>query len=204
MKYYAYKMGHDYGFAPNPFGGTCTLATCKPKIRMGANIGDWIIGTGSKKMGLKDHLIHIMEITEKLTFQEYWSSTKFEFKKPLYNGGLVRLYGDNIYYESKDGRFKQVQSFHSNQDGSTHNGHLTKDTNGKFVLLSTNFWYFGDKNFLVPKKYQQVCSKVRDTQIIKDQALALEFVDWIKQNYPLGINGFPINWREHRQLKFSL
>ncbi|WP_198140678.1 Nmad2 family putative nucleotide modification protein [Polaromonas naphthalenivorans] len=28
-----YLMTHDSGFAPNPFHGTLTLATCKPGIR---------------------------------------------------------------------------------------------------------------------------------------------------------------------------
>lgn len=33
MRLFAYKMTHDTGFAPNPFWGYLTLATCKPKIR---------------------------------------------------------------------------------------------------------------------------------------------------------------------------
>ena len=49
MKLFSYVVARDYGFAPNPFFSTCTLATCKPKIRRTASVGDWIIGTGSKK-----------------------------------------------------------------------------------------------------------------------------------------------------------
>ena len=29
MRLFAYKMTHDTGFAPNPFWGYLTLATCK-------------------------------------------------------------------------------------------------------------------------------------------------------------------------------
>ena len=29
MRIYAYVVTHDNGFAPNPFHGFCTLATCK-------------------------------------------------------------------------------------------------------------------------------------------------------------------------------
>ena len=49
MKYFAYILAFDSGFAPNPFYGYCTLADCKPKIRKQAQVGDWIIGLGSKK-----------------------------------------------------------------------------------------------------------------------------------------------------------
>lgn len=33
MTLYSYVVAHDFGFAPNPFDGLCTLATCKPDIR---------------------------------------------------------------------------------------------------------------------------------------------------------------------------
>ena len=33
VRLYSYVFDHDYGFAPNPFHGVCTLATCKPSIR---------------------------------------------------------------------------------------------------------------------------------------------------------------------------
>ena len=48
MTIYSYVVARDYGFAPNPFYGCCTLATCKPIIRRMAQVGDWVIGTGSK------------------------------------------------------------------------------------------------------------------------------------------------------------
>ena len=31
MRLHSYVVARDYGFAPNPFLGVCTLATCKPK-----------------------------------------------------------------------------------------------------------------------------------------------------------------------------
>jgi len=200
MKYYAYKLGHDYGFAPNPFFGICTLANCKSKIRLGANIGDWIIGTGSDKMGLKDHLIYIMEVSGKITFEEYWSSPQFAHKKPVYNGSLPRLHGDNIYFPNGDGTFGQIRSLHSYEDGSPHLGHMKRDLKGKYVLLSKNFWYFGTKSFPVPIEFLDACSNVRDTKLIKDQQLAEQFIEWVTTKFAQGMHGFPINWREYQQL----
>lgn len=40
MKLFSYVVAREYGFAPNPFFGWCTLATCKPKIRVTAEVGD--------------------------------------------------------------------------------------------------------------------------------------------------------------------
>ena len=44
---FSYVVRYDSGFAPNPFHGFCTLATCKPGIRAHANVGDWVVGTAS-------------------------------------------------------------------------------------------------------------------------------------------------------------
>lgn len=71
MKYFSYVISRDYGFAPNPFFGFCTLATCKPKIRENAQIGDWIFGTGSVALGCKDKLIYAMQVTNKITYDTY-------------------------------------------------------------------------------------------------------------------------------------
>ena len=51
MKLYSYIVARDFGFAPNPFYGFCTLATCKPKIREHASVGDWVVGTGARSSG---------------------------------------------------------------------------------------------------------------------------------------------------------
>ena len=48
MRLYVYVVTHDNGFAPNPFHGFCTLATCKAPVRERAEIGDWVLGVGSR------------------------------------------------------------------------------------------------------------------------------------------------------------
>ena len=53
MAIYSYIITRDYGFAPNPFYGICTLATCKPRVRNNAQIGDWVLGFGSGRKGSK-------------------------------------------------------------------------------------------------------------------------------------------------------
>ncbi len=57
---YSYVVRYDSGFAPNPFYGYCTLATCKPDIRRGAEVGDWVVGSGSNDRSIRrgGHLVY--------------------------------------------------------------------------------------------------------------------------------------------------
>ena len=61
MKMYTYVIPRDYGFAPNPYLGYCTLATCKPRIRKGAQIGDWIAAYGAADSGIRGKLVVLMQ-----------------------------------------------------------------------------------------------------------------------------------------------
>ena len=69
MKLYSYVVARDFGFAPNPFYGFCTLGTCKPKIRRSAKVGDWIVGTGSKTRRRARHIVFVMRVTEVKPFK---------------------------------------------------------------------------------------------------------------------------------------
>ena len=80
-------MVWDAGFAPNPFWGYCTLATCKPKVRLRAEVGDWIVGMGSKVLEKRYgigyfKLIYAMRVDEKLTFEQYSKDPRFRDKIP--------------------------------------------------------------------------------------------------------------------------
>lgn len=153
MKYFNYKIARDFGFAPNPFGQYCTLATCKPKIRKAAIIGDWIIGTGTKELGCEHEIIYIMQVSEKLTFQEYWNDARFIYKKPVMNGSLVKTFGDNIYHKNEDGEWLQEDSHHSYSDGVLNKLNLDRDTRSNHVLISDNFYYFGKSSLSLPGNY---------------------------------------------------
>ena len=82
MRLFSYVVARDYGFAPNPFYGYCTLATCKPRIRKAAQTGDWVLGTGSKTHGRENQVVFAMRVTERLTFDEYWNDPRFKAKRP--------------------------------------------------------------------------------------------------------------------------
>ena len=60
MKLYSYIITRDYGFAPNPYGGMCTLATCKPVIRRKAQIGDWVAAIGGSSTPVSGKVVLMM------------------------------------------------------------------------------------------------------------------------------------------------
>ena len=197
MYVFSYKMEHDLGLAPNPFWGVMSLAVCKGHIRNNRNlqIGDWIIGTGGKEMGYEGRLIFAMKIERKITFDEYWLSPEFECKRPVINGTLVQMYGDNFYHTDKDGIVKQEKSAHNLNDGSTNQYLCERDARGKYVLLSKTFFYFGDTAPIIPSNMNSICCKSRDYQYKKHtEEVKTNFLSWLKGNFSIGIHGDPITW----------
>ena len=98
----SYVVRYDSGFAPNPFYGYCTLATCKADIRKAAGVGDWIVGSGSNDKSVRQggRMVYAMCVEEILTFRQYDSDPRFERKKPYRNGSRKQSCGDNIYYST--------------------------------------------------------------------------------------------------------
>lgn len=142
---FIYVVRRDFGFAPNPFHGVCTLATCKPDIRKSAQVGDWVMGVGGARLKATGTCLYLMKITEMTTFDEYWVDSRFRLKRPLRNGSSLMMVGDNIYHRNVEGIWLQEDSHHSNPDGSSNMTNLKTDTRSHNVLISTHFYYFGSR-----------------------------------------------------------
>ena len=195
MKYISYVISRDYGFAPNPFHGKCTLATCKADIREYADIGDWIFGTGSKSLNCQHHLIYAMQVTNKVTYNEYWTNAKYKSKKPIMNGSLVQMYGDNIYYKRSNTNWSQADSHHSYEDGTINFDNLNRDTKSEYVLISDNFYYFGRNHIKIPEELvSDICVPRQGRKYIKDVNSVKSLLKIINK-YPRGYIADPI-WFE--------
>jgi len=193
-RYYSYVVSRDYGFAPNPFGGFCSLATCKPQIRKHANIGDWIFGISQRDKGNGNNLVYCMKVTIKLTFNEYWNHPDFQFKKPVINGSLKRMYGDNIYHQENE-HWKQEDSHHSYENGSVNESNLKRDLSGEYVLISNHFYYFGKEPLIIPKDLKTAISIGIGEKLI-DEGIALRIIDILTANEVLGYNSDPLLFRK--------
>jgi hypothetical protein len=145
---YFYVVDRDFGFAPNPFHGVCTLATCKPVLRRVAKPDDWILGMGGSRLKAVGKCIFAMKVSKKITFNEYWNDPNYRDKKPVRNGSLKMVVGDNIYWK-QDEFWNQSDSHHSNPDGSPNPHNLKNDTQTDAVLISHHFYYFGSSAVLV-------------------------------------------------------
>lgn len=194
MKIISYVIRRDYGFAPNPFFGYCTLATCKPDIRKSAMIGDWVIGTTSASTGSINNLVFAMKITEKLTFDEYWHDERFFNKRPVLNRSRKYQYGDNIYHQEDSG-WIQIPSHHSEEDGSINYRNVNTDTKNENVLISDHFYYFGKNSIPIPVDLLEIVKKGPGCKYV-DNALHNRFLVDFLQSYPLGINGTPFAWKD--------
>jgi hypothetical protein len=201
MELYSYVIPRDYGFAPNPFYGFCTLSTCKPQIRSFALVSDWVIGTGTKQQGLENRLVFAMKVTEKITFNQYWKDQKFQYKKPNINGSLKQTYGDNIYYfDNESDKWYQSNSHHSYDDGSINYYNLKRDTSKDAVLISDHFFYFGDNCVEIPNRLvNSVVKKGPGHRRIKDEADIFNFLNWLNNSFEPGYHGNPRQFNSFRR-----
>lgn len=150
-KVYMYVMSRDFGFAPNPFHGVCTLAACKPTIRRVAQVGDWVLGLGGRRLEAFDRCIYAMRVDETLTFDEYWEHPDHRCKRPVRTGTRKTLVGDNIYRRDRvGGGWLQADSHHSRPDGTPDPMNVATDTRADRVLLSRRFIYYGRAAVPIP------------------------------------------------------
>lgn len=196
---YSYVVVRDFGFAPNPFSGTCTLATCKPKIRGNASVGDWVIGVGAVSTGRQGDLIYAMRVAEAMSFDAYWNDPRFVIKRPVLNGSLKRAYGDNIYHKEV-GVWVQADSHHSFPCGRTNLDNLRRDVSADRVLISDTFYYFGDHRVSVPASARRqgrhdLCRPGRGHIVNIPESLKDSFLDWLTTSYAVGIHGQPAQWK---------
>lgn len=155
-KVYIYVVARDFGFAPNPFHGVCTLACCMPQLRSTAQVGDWVFGMGGSRLEATGKCVYGMQITQTMTFEEYWADPKFLVKQPVRNGSRAMLLGDNIYSRAgEESPWFQMDSHHSYPDGSPNQSNVEKDTSKNKVLASERFLYFGSQAPEVPSQILQ-------------------------------------------------
>ena len=158
---YSYVVQHDSVFAPNPFYGFCTLATCKPKIRKTACPGDWILGTVPKPDSPEPRAIYAMRVTETLSYNEYRRDSRFREKRP----DIGAVCGDNIYCRNADGQTDRV-------------------------LISDNFIYWGSAApFLPPFAGMDVRAGRGHKCRFPDETIQA-FVAWFRGCQARGVTGY--------------
>src|SRR5690606_38895823 len=187
MKIYSYIVAKDYGLAPNPYWGELTLNVCKPKIRQSAVVGDWDIGTGAKnaknKNGvIKDYsgrMVYPMRVPKKMTMEEYDSYCKENLSRKIPfvdRENWKRIIGDSIYDYSQSGIPKLRKVLHKEEDKK-------RDLSGKYTLLSTDFYYFGNATVEIPEKFKVLIKNEQGHKVNEDAELNQKFTHWLVNNF---------------------
>lgn len=201
LRLFSYVVARDYGFAPNPFHGYCTLATCKPRIRNAASVGDWVLGTGSAEHQRAGHAVYAMRVDEILSFDAYFHDRRFARKRPDLTGSRKFAFGDNIYSRDTNGEWLQLDSHHSLADGTPNLRNVVNDTQTDKVLVSAHFVYWGGEGPAIPNPLRSfgpdsvdVCAGRGHRSMSISDAHAAAMVDWIETSENLGICGRPDQW----------
>jgi len=193
---FSYVIEHDLGFAPNPFHGVCTLGCCKPKIRVKARHGDYILGTGAAKPKLLGNLIYWMRVDEIVTFDEYWQDPRFRRKKAVMAGTTYLRYGDNIYHRDGGDTYHQEDSFHSREDGSLSLGDLRRDTGSTDrVLIGHEFAYWGRAGLPLPDDLKCFIKKGPGHKRKFSDAQIATWMTWLAAHPERGYIGEPAHWQ---------
>ncbi|WP_145618984.1 Nmad2 family putative nucleotide modification protein [Nitrospirillum bahiense] len=196
MKLHTYVIEHDLGFAPNPFFGACTLACCKADIRKYAKVGDFVIGTGSVKVGRQGYLTYWMHVEEIITFDQFWNDPRFTLKKPAMRGSAMQRHGDNIYFRDlHTGEWRWVDSFHSEIDGQLSLYNLRKDTSRTDrVLVGHEFAYWGSAGPKIPQSLSDFVVKFQGWKCNFQPDRLAAMLAWLSQQPERGYLGEPADW----------
>jgi hypothetical protein len=201
VRLHSYVVARDYGFAPNPFFGICTLATCKPRIRSVAQIGDWVVGTGSKKRKREKFIVYAMRVTGAMTFNQYWTDPRFQEKKPNLRGSKKQAFGDNIYFkELNTAKWRQADSHHSLTDGSVNESNVVADTATDRILFSDDFIYWGGSGPPLPHEFLNYGARHVNLCVVRNHKndfppeFLEKFIIWIRSLNEQGYAGEPLDW----------
>jgi hypothetical protein len=144
---FVYKMTTDNGGAPCIHKGILSLAICKPKIRVGAAKGDWIIGVGGKRLG--DGVIYVARVGEAIGI-EYYSRREFATRP------------DCIYRRTGNGELvrKAIAQYHEAPENLYHDVGSPPNYARAKVLWCDDFRYFGNKREPIPERLREFITSI--------------------------------------------
>lgn len=174
---FSYTIPYDDGAAPNPFRGLCTLAICKPMIRLKAAVGDWVVGLGSVNApsgDLAGRMVYAMRVDQILSLRDYdrLAPTHWPTRVPNLQSSIFpdRL-GDCIY-DYSGGAPAQRPSVHGPKNIAT-------DLSGQNVLISRHFFYFGCNAIELPAHLKGIIHQTQAHKVNANEPYVQPFLKWI-------------------------
>jgi Nucleotide modification associated domain 2 len=176
---FTYTIPIDDGAAPNPFHGICSLAICKPGIRRTARKGDWIAGLGSKHThhsgDLSGRLVYAMRVDEVVSLEGYDRRAPVDWPHRIPNAGsadVTERLGDCIY-DYSSGMARQRPGVHGRENVKT-------DLGGRNVLVSRDFYYFGNQAIPLPRDLLPICHQTQGHKSKANAPYFERFLTWLR------------------------
>lgn len=141
-----------------------------------------------------------MQVTEVMSFNSYWSDSRFQQKTPNLRGSKKQAFGDNIYYRNMDTReWHQLDSHHSHPDGTPNIRNVNNDTKTDSVLVSDCYIYWGGKGPEIPARFRNfdgfdLCKVGMGHKCKFPDNMVTDFIDWILSLGVQGYCGTPLDW----------
>lgn len=128
---------------------------------------------------VSDRVVYAMKVTGKVTMEEYdhFCREKHPKKIPDWRGHDYRLrVGDCIYDFSQGHSPKLRLSVHDD-------GNRERDLSGQYALLSTHFYYFGDKPVELPDHLRPIIKQGQGHKSDANDPYVEQFVKWIEAKF---------------------
>ena len=131
-----YVLAYDGGHAPCVDDGVLTLCICKPRIRLRADVGDWVIGYMPKRQGI-GRVAWAGRVSDAPTMGDY--AARFMGRRDV----IYRRVG-----WFPDGREKLLH-----YGGTIHKSAAdqARDLHGQRALIFDPFWYWGGAAPVAPQ-----------------------------------------------------
>jgi hypothetical protein len=173
MKLYRYILAHDTGRAPCVDSGRVTLATCKPLIRRGARIGDWVAGFMPRPHE-RGELVYAGRVAEIVDWSDYSKRCSDRI--------------DAVYSVADGGRVERLDpAYHDDANAQE------KDLSGPILLFDEDCtWYFGGSPVSLPWELQHLAAAGRGHRIsgaTVEDIKALE--QWLRDGSQPGVHDVP-------------
>jgi hypothetical protein len=179
---FSYCIPVDDGAAPNPYFELCTLAICKPVIRRVAKVGDWVAGVGAMNVNGKDYsgrLVYAMKISQIESMETYDEICRSDWNHKIpdmTSSDSRRWVGDCIYDFSKESNEPVLRN-------SVHKeGNRCTDLNGKNVLISDEFYYFGENAIHIPEHLHGIIKQGQAHKSNANDHLKNAFIEFIRNS----------------------
>lgn len=180
-RFYRYVLAVDNGTAPCPKNGILTLATCKPRVRRGAGVGDFVAGFAPSPFP-KHMLAYAGRVAEVVEWPDY--TAQYAFPKR----------DDAVYAFMPDGEVRRLRPGYHETDED-----LARDLSGPVLVFDPDeTWYFGQSPQQLPR-HLQWCSiggkgsgfgrgePWDEVDLDADDSL----LTWLKRTYAPGFHGAP-------------